>query len=101
MVQKDKEIQDLYAYHDIQITKLNKRYLELQERHSLIQAEADNQVIALQEKTELHTKLKENYIQTMENLIAGKTLFESLTTEHELLEKTSSSIISELKDANV
>ena len=101
VVQKDKEIQDLYAYHDIQITKLNKRYLELQERHSLIQAEADNQVIALQEKTELHTKLKENYIQTMENLIAGKTLFESLTTEHELLEKTSSSIISELKDANV
>ena len=74
--------------------------MELQERHSSIQAEADKQEIALQEKTELHAKLKENFIQTMENLIAGKEMFESLTTEHELLEKTSSAIISELKDTN-
>ena len=62
VVQKDKEIQDLYAYHDVQVTKLNQRYLELQERHFSIQAEADKQEIALQEKTELHAKLKENYI---------------------------------------
>ena len=100
MVQKDKEIQDLYSHHDVQLTKLNERYLELQQRHYSIQAEADERVIALQEKTELHAKLKENYIQAMENLIAGKEHFESLTTEHELLEKTSSAIISELNDAN-
>ena len=60
----------------------------------------DQRVITLQRKTELHVRLKGNYIQAMDNLIAGKDHFESLTAEHELLEKTTSAIISELKDAN-
>ena len=39
---------------------LNQRYLELQENQSKIQNEVAEQAIALQEKTKVHAKLKQN-----------------------------------------
>jgi len=49
-VQKDKEIQDLYAFHDLQITKLNQHYLDLQSQHTQVQIKAEEHAIALQVK---------------------------------------------------
>ena len=62
LLQKDKEIQEIYAYHDLQVTRQNARYIELQENHSKLQQEITEKALALQEKTELHSMLKQNYI---------------------------------------